>query len=297
MTEKRTQLGGVVPATITPFTADEKINAPALLALMRWNMGQGVDSFFIGGSSAECFLLSPDERKQVFETAAELKGSAYLIAHVGAVSTREAEDYARCAAGLGYDAVAATPPFYYGYGSKEICSYYYDISQAAGKPVIIYNFPGNTGKHFDLADPNYIKLLQSGTILGVKHTNQVVYQLERIKHLNPQLILMNGFDETMAAGLALGADGSIGSTFNFMYPHYRKIYDAFKAKQLEEALALQIKANNIMNALCDVGLIPAIKYALTTMGIDAGAPRRPFRALDEAQKQLVDKALAENLVQ
>lgn len=297
MAEKRTQLGGVVPATITPFTADEKINTDALLALMRWNMGQGVDSFFIGGSSAECFLLSPAERKEVFEAAAEMKDNACLIAHVGAISTREAEDYARCAAALGYDAIAATPPFYYGFGSKEICSYYYDISQAAGKPVIIYNFPGNTGKQFDLADPNYIKLLQSGTILGVKHTNQIVFQLERFKQLNPKLILMNGFDETMVAGLALGADGSIGSTFNFMYPHYRKIYDTYKAKQLDEALALQVKANNIMVALCNVGLIPAIKYVLTTMGIDAGAPRRPFQALDEAQKQYIDKALAENLVQ
>ena len=268
-----------------------------MLELMRWNYGQGVDSFFIGGSSAECFLLSPDERRETFEIAAGLRDKAYLIAHVGAVSTREAEDYARCAVRLGYDAIAATPPFYYGYGSREICSYYYDIAQAAGKPVIIYNFPGNTGKHFDLADKNYIKLLLSGSILGIKHTNQVVYQLERIKHINPELIMMNGFDETMVAGLALGADGSIGSTFNFMYPHYRKIYDAFRSKHMEEALDLQIKANNIMNALCDVGLIPAIKYVLTTMGIDAGVPRRPFRALDEEQKRYIDTVVQSNLMQ
>ena len=109
--------------------------------------------------------------------------------------------------------------------------------------------------------------------------------------------MMNGFDETMVAGLALGADGSIGSTFNFMYPHYRKIYDTFKAKHTEEALALQIKANNIMTALCDVGLIPAIKYVLTTMGIDAGVPRRPFQPLNEEQKQYIDETLKANLVQ
>lgn len=297
MADKRTRLGGVAPATITPFTPDEKIDASAMRELMRWNCGQGVDSFFIGGSSAECFLLSPEERKETFEIAAELRDNAYLIAHVGAISTREAEDYARCAARLGYDAVAATPPFYYGFGSKDICAYYYDIAQAAGKPVIIYNFPGNTGKNFDLADPNYIKLLQSGTILGIKHTNQIVYQLERLKHINPELIMMNGFDETMVAGLALGADGSIGSTFNFMYPHYRKIYDAFKAKHTEEALGLQIKANNIMNALCDVGLIPAIKYVLTTMGIHAGVPRRPFQPLNGEQKRYIDEVLEANLVQ
>lgn len=120
---------------------------------MRWNMAQGADSFFIGGSSAECFLLSPEERKEVFRAAAGLKDQAYLVAHVGSISTREAEDYARCAAVLGYDAIAATPPFYYGFDAEAIYSYYHDIAQAAGMPVLIYNFPGNTGRNFDLANP------------------------------------------------------------------------------------------------------------------------------------------------
>lgn len=296
MENVKKRLQGVIPATITPFTADEKIHEDAMLQLMHWNMEQGVEGFFIGGSSAECFLLSPEERKETFSIASKFKDKAFLIAHVGAISTREAESYARAAGELGFHAVAATPPFYYGFGSKEIYSYYYDIAQVAGKPVLIYNFPGNTGKQFDLADPVTRSLFESDFILGIKHTNQVVYQMERIRHLNPKLVIMNGFDETMVAGLALGADGSIGSTFNFMYPHYKKIYDAYNDHRLEEALELQEKANNIMNALCDVGLIPGIKHVLTTMGIDAGLPRRPFRELTEEQKQYVNSVVETNLV-
>ena len=294
--KKPETLRGVVPASVTPFHADESIDTSALLKLMRWNLGQGADSFFIGGSSAECFLLSPAARMEVFEAAAELSEQAYLIAHVGAISTGEAKAYARRARDLGYDAIAATPPFYYGFGPEEIYSYYADISDAAGMPVMIYNFPGNTGKQFDLASPTVRKLFRSDFILGVKHTNQVVYQLERIKNLNPELILMNGFDETMVAGLALGADGSIGSTFNFMYPHYKKIYDLFLAHQTEKALELQVKANTIMNALCDAGLIPAIKFILSTMGIDVGVPRRPFRALTAEQKTELVNVVEKNLI-
>lgn len=233
---------------------------------------------------------------EIFEAASSLSDRAFLTAHVGAISTREAVQYARCARELGYDAIAATPPFYYGFGAEEIYGYYEAISQAAGMPVLIYNFPGNTGKPFDLSNPVTKRLFQSDFILGVKHTNQVVYQLERIRNLNPKLIVMNGFDETMVAGLALGADGSIGSTFNFMYPHYKKIYDLFLDHRFEEAMSLQVKANNIMNALCDVGLIAAIKHVLSTMGIDVGIPRRPFRELTEDQKKAVDKAIQENLV-
>lgn len=292
---KPEKLCGVVPASVTPFRPDGEVDAEALVRLLDWNMAQGADSFFIGGSSAECFLLSPQERMQIFEAAAAFTDRAYMVAHVGAISTREAISYACKARELGYDAIAATPPFYYGFSPEEIYTYYADISQAAGMPVIIYNFPGNTGKPFDLDHPATKRLFRSDFILGVKHTNQVVYQLERIKNLNPKLVVMNGFDETMVAGLALGADGSIGSTFNFMYPHYRQIYDLFSEHRIEEALELQIKANTIMQALCSVGLIPAIKYVLSVMGTDVGLPRRPFRELTAEQKEMLLKVLKENL--
>ena len=296
-TATRNWPGGVIPASITPFDDRENIDINAMLTLLHWNLQQGVEGFFIGGSSAECFLLTPTERIELFAAAAQVREHAYLIAHVGDISTRQAECYAREAGRLGFDALAATPPFYYGFDSAQVCSYYYDLAQAAGKPVLIYNFPGNTVKHLNLADENYVRLLRSGAILGVKHTDQEVYQLERIKHVNPDLIVMNGYDETMVVGLALGADGSIGSTFNFMYPHYRKIYEAFHNKNIEEARTLQIKANNIMNTLCDVGLIPSIKYALSAKGIHCGVPRRPFLPLTDYQKKQIDQTLAMNLVE
>ena len=293
---KRTEIGGVIPATVTPFTAEDRIHEEAMLRLMDWNMEQGAEAFFIGGSSAECFLLSREERMKIFGIAARRKDRAYLVAHVGAIATGEAEAYARCARQLGYDAVAATPPFYYGFSSGDIYTYYEQIARAAGMPVLIYNFPGNTGKSFDLNDPVTRKLFQSDFILGVKHTNQVVYQMERIRHLNPKLKILNGFDETMVAGLALGADGSIGSTFNFMLPHYRTVYRLFKEGRIEEAREAQVKANNIMEALCGVGLIPAIKYVLGTMGIAAGPARRPFGTLSDEQKSMLDRVIGENLI-
>ena len=292
---KPTSLSGVVPASVTPFDEQGKVDAQALLRLLRWNMAQGAESFFIGGSSAECFLLTYGERVQMFMAAAALKDEVFLTAHVGAIGTDEAVGFAREAAALGFDAIAATPPFYYGFGSREVYAYYADIAQAAGMPVLIYNFPGNTHRPFNLSDPVTQKLFKSDFIMGVKHTNQEVYQLERIRALNPSLTLMNGFDETMVAGLALGAAGNIGSTFNFMYPHYRRIYDLFRAGRIDEARALQVKANNIMAALCDVGLIPAIKWVLNDMGVPVGEPRRPFIPITEEQGRRLKAVLEENL--
>ena len=132
--------------------------------------------------------------------------------------------------GMGYDVVAATAPFYYGFSPKEVCRYYYDIAEASGSPVLIYNFPGNTHREFDVANPDYIQLFKSGAILGVKQTNYNLFQMERILNLNPDLIAFDGYDETMVAGQALGSSGSIGSTFNMMLPHYKKIFDLETAR-------------------------------------------------------------------
>ncbi len=282
---------GLYPASVTPFRPDGSFNPSALADLLKRNIREGASGFFIGGSSAECFLLSEKERVSVFETACAFKNETDIIAHVGAVSTDEAARYAQAAKKFGAKYIAAAPPFYYGFTAAQIAKYYYDISSAADMPVMVYNFPSNTGKPFNLNDPETVALFKSGAIWGVKHTNINVHQLERIRRLNPALIMMNGYDETMTAGLAMGADGSIGSTFSVMLPLYLKIYNAYRAGEGAYALELQTKANDVMDMFYSVGLIAAIKHALVYQGIDAGEPRRPFTPLTAEQKKLVEDAV------
>ncbi|QTQ14282.1 dihydrodipicolinate synthase family protein [Treponema parvum] len=290
-------MNGIYVASLTPFDRNDNFNPKALIALMERNLAEGAAGFFIGGSSAECFLLSHEERLVAFECAAAFKGRTNLVAHCGAIGTKEAIDFACNAKRMGYRHIAATPPLYYGFTPGEIARYYYDISKAVDMPVIVYNFPGNTKKEFDLNNPIYRELFSSDAIEGVKHTNQVVYQLERFLELNPKLWVLNGFDETMVAGLALGSQGSIGSTFNCMLPHYLKIYNAFNEGRIAEARAMQHKANNIMEAFCSVGLIPAVKYVVCKQGIDVGIARKPFGELPETAKSLIDRTLEENLIE
>lgn len=292
----REQLGGIYSASITAYDAQGRVDAAALQRVMQRNLKEGAAGFFMGGSSGECFLLTEAERIQVFEAAAAFAGQTNLIAHVGAIGTDEAIRYTKAAMGMGFDFPAATAPFYYGFGPKEICRYYYDIAEAAGAPVLIYNFPGNTHKEFDVANPDYVALLRSGAILGVKQTNYNLFQMERILNLNPDLIAFDGYDETMVAAQALGCIGSIGSTFNMMLPHYKKIFTLFDQGKRAEALALQHKANNCMEAMCRVGLIPAIKYELARQGYPVGEARRPFAPLTDEQKAYVDSVLDRDLV-
>ena len=287
---------GIYVASATPFTDGGRFNPSVMVDLMRHHILQGASGFFVGGSSGECFLLEEHERTEVFAAACMLKDETNIIAHVGALSTAEAIRYAKTAKGFGIPYISATPPFYYGFTPLQIARYFYDISSAVDMPVMVYNFPGNTGKSFDLKDKYVRELLCSDAVFGIKHTNLDLFQFERIRALNPKLVMMNGFDETMLAGFALGADGSIGSSFNVLLPHFLKIQDAYNSGDMENARGLQVKANNIMETLYSVGLVSAIKYILSSQGFEVGEPRKPFSILTDEQKMLVDDVLKENFM-
>ena len=44
-------LQGIIPALLTPFGKDGKVNTDALAQLIDWNIEKGVNGFYVGGST------------------------------------------------------------------------------------------------------------------------------------------------------------------------------------------------------------------------------------------------------
>ena len=93
------------------------------------------------------------------------------------------------------------------------------------------------------------------------------------------------------AGLAMGADGGIGSTYNFMADKFVKIYELFKKNEIEEAQALQRSANRIITILCKIGVMQAEKEVLNQLGFDFGTCRHPFGVPGDEEKELIKKEI------
>ena len=295
--KKMENMGGFFVAAITPFDGEGKFNAAALHKLMDKTIDQGAAGFLIGGSSAESPLLSHKERIDGLMAAAHYdnRDKTKLMASVAAISTEEAKEYAKAAEALKYDAMISPVPYYFKFGMKQIAQYFTDLRNHADVPLFLYNFPSNTGVELDL-DNDYIKgILTDGTIAGVKQTSLNLYQMERMKNLNDQLVVYGGYDEVYIGARMLGADGAIGSTFNFTLPLFTRIEAAYSAKDYELARQLQRQANNIMQALVSCSLFPSIKHMLQVQGLDAGACRAPFPALTDEQKAYIEKVVAENM--
>lgn len=285
----------LIVASITPFDEQNQINEQALRQLWDRNLAEGADGFFIGGSSGECFLLSEKERVQSFALGAQYLDRAEIFAHVGAIRTDEAVFYAKEARNMGIPNIAATPPFYFGFSAKEVAHYYYDIASAANAPVLYYNIPSSTHRELDLTNPDIRELLKSGAVGAVKHTNLNLYQMERIRNLNPDIKCYGGFENCMVAFLAFGCDGFIGSNFNFMLPQYKKVMELYLNRQDDEARRLQAECNSILDVVLSNGLCASLKYIAARQGIAAGDVRRPMLPLSEAQKQEIDGALERHL--
>lgn len=288
-------LAGIHSALITPFAADGSLALDTLEQLAEFELAQGVHGFYVGGSTGEAFLQSPDERARVLRTFAKaVRGRAKLIAHIGAIATDEAIGLARVAADAGYDAVSAIPPFYYDFSPADVLAHYHRLADATPLPLIVYNFPAKSARPLTTTD--LLTLLQHPRIIGVKHTSQNLYQLERLKAASPQSVVYNGFDEMMVGGLAMGADGGIGTTYNVMGKLFVQIYDAMRTGDLPQALALQRRANEVIDVLIDVGVFPGTKAMLKLLGVDCGTCRAPFAPLTAVQMDKVARITASHLV-
>ncbi len=277
---------GIYTALLTPFDSQNKISDVQLAKLIEINLNMGVTGFYVGGSTAEAFMLSMDERKYILDVAVSAaKGKGTIISHIGCISTEQAIELGEYSKKLGVDAISAVPPFYYKFTFDEIKGYYFDIVNAVDLPMLIYNMPAFSGVTID--KNNVGDFLDDDRFMGVKHTSNDFYSLERYKKLYPHKKVYNGYDEMFLAGLAMGADGGIGSTYNCMADRFVRIFDLFNKGELEAAQYEQSEINDIIDAIVKAGVFQGEKEILRLMGLDFGVCRPPFKPITEEGKTII----------
>ena len=295
--KKMEGMRGFFAASVTPYDASGRVSPETLTRLLDRNLNEGAAGFLIGGSSAEAPLLSHEEKVTLLRAAAAhpRRGEMKLIGACSAISQDEAIGFARLCASLGYDAAITTAPYYYKFGMTGLADFLRAIREAADIPLFFYNFPGNTGVEIDLGHPDIRAVMTDGTIAGVKQTSLNLHQIERLRDMNPELAIFGGYDEVYLGARILGADGAIGSTFNFTLPLFTKLEAAYAARDIEAAQQMQHRANRIMQALVNASLFPSIKHMLRVTGLDCGDCRAPFPKLTAEQKADVERVVRENL--
>ena len=271
---------GVWPALVTPLTEREELNVEVARALIDHLISCGIGGLYVCGGTGEGILLPLEVRQALAQVAVEQAGGRVpVIVHVGATATADALLLAAHAEQIGADGVAAIPPFYYRVGFEGIREHYQLIAGASSLPLYLYYIPSATG--VTLNAEQMWALCQIPSVRGFKYSAFDMYLLEQILSLGGgTLNVFSGPDELFAPMLTVGVDGAIGTTYNLLPAHFVQLYQAFQARDLERARALQSQANRVIDTFTRHGGLQAVKEMMRMLGFDCGYCRRPFRRLN-----------------
>ncbi len=284
---------GIIPAFYACYDDQGSINPKAIRSFVRYLIDAGVKGVYVGGSSGECIYQSVKERKLILESVMKYaKGKITVIAHVACNNTADSCALAAHAESLGVDAIAAIPPIYFKLPDHAIAQYWNDISAAApNTDFIIYNIPQLAGVALT---PDCLKtMLKNPRVIGVKNSSMPTFDIQTFKAIGGEdFVVLNGPDEQLVAGLAIGADGGIGGTYGVMPQVYISIKKAMDEGNVKYASYLQDRANGIIRTMCSCkgNLYAVIKQIIKIRtGIDLGGVRKPLPGLTEEDLPTVQK--------
>ena len=282
---------GVIPAFYACYDEAGQVSVERTRALARHLVNKGVKGLYVGGSSGECIYLEKEERMAILEAVmAEVKGECTIIAHVACNNTHESCQLAAHAEGLGVDAIASIPPIYFHLPDHAIAAYWNAISAAAPHTdFIIYNIPQLAG--VALSVPLLHEMRKNPRVIGVKNSSMPTQDIQMWKDQGgSNFVVMNGPDEQLVSGLAIGATGGIGGTYAVMPELFLKIWELFYAGKVEKAAAVQNEICRIIYKMCSAkGNLYAVMKAILKKqyGLNLGGVRAPLPNLTEADSAVV----------
>ncbi|MCE5090463.1 N-acetylneuraminate lyase [Staphylococcus devriesei] len=285
------KLKGLYAALLVPFDEQGQVKEEGLKQIAKNAIEtEKLDGLYVNGSSGENFLISKEQKKQIFRVVKETVGDQVnLIAQIGSLDLNEAIELGKYATELGYDALSAVTPFYYPFSFEEIKQYYFDIIETTQNNMIIYAIPDLTGVNISIEQ--FGELFNHEKVVGVKYTAPNFFLLERIRKAYPDKLILSGFDEMLVQAAISGVDGAIGSTYNVNGRRARQIFDLAREGKIDEAYRIQHDTNDIIETVLGMGIYSTLKEILKTRGIDGGLPKRPFTPFNEANRETLNNLI------
>lgn len=279
----------LVAAPFTPLGAGGELNLAVLPDYARYLRSQGVGGVFIAGTTGEGLSLTTRERMALAEAwiAAAAPVTLETIVHVGHSSVRESTELARHAAQAGANAIAALGPVFFTPANAEaVANACGEIAAAtSGTPFLYYHIPSMTRGAFQ-ASELLLRLEKRVHVLGgLKFTHDDLEDYQRCLEIaDGRYPVYFGRDERLLEALRLGGNAAVGSTYNFAAPLYRRMVQALRRGNQEEATRLQRLAAAGIDAITAAGGLPAFKAVMSAVtGITCGPVRLPLTSLPQSE--------------
>lgn len=287
-------LEGVFVPVATPFRGDDV--APECLAanLARWN-ATPLAGYVVLGSTGEFPMLNEAERDRVLAAAREaIPREKAFIAGTGADSTVETIRRTRRAAALGADAALVITPHYFtrafGHAAAQV-RHYLAVAEASPVPVIVYNYPANTG--INLEPATVALIAEHPNVVGIKDSSGNIPQAAQTIDQTPKSFhVLVGSAGALLPALAIGASGGILALAAIAARELCDVHALARAGRWDEARELAARLMPADRAIQGRHGIGGLKAAMDLQGFFGGRCRSPLPTPDADAIEDIKEVLA-----
>jgi 4-hydroxy-tetrahydrodipicolinate synthase len=280
---------GIVPAVVTPFRADERIDYEVWQEIVEALIASGVGGLLWLGGQGEFYALTEEEREVAARFAVQTSGGRVPVyVNVGSNSTQESVRLAQQAETDGIDCAVVITPYYVQPSDDELVDHYAAICHSVRIPVLAYNIPQRTRVTLTPAILGRVAAV-SENFAGLKDSSGKVEDIEG--YIGAGLKVLIGLDWLVLEGLKRGCTGVAVAGANIAPRAFVELYDAFCAGDLARAERMQALIDPLREAFGLGSFSAMVKEALEIVGMGAGPCRRPVGHLPAGARAKLSQIL------
>ena len=278
---------GVLPAILTPFTADDKIDFTLFAINLDAQVAAGVDGIILGGSLGEASVLSFEEKEQLVVFAVNhLEDKIPVILNIAESSTSNALELAQLALDWGAKGLMLLPPMRYKADDRETVQYFKTIAAATSLPIMIYNNP--VDYKIDVTIEMFEELAECANITAVKESTRDITNITRmINKFGQRYKILCGVDTLAMEALIMGGHGWVAGLVDAFPRETVAIYRLVKAGRIDEATSIYRWFMPLLELDLHPKLVQYIKLAATATGIGSEFVRAPRLTLVGAERERI----------
>lgn len=290
-------LGEVITAMVTPFTADLEVNYEAAADLANYLVENGSDSILVLGTTGEVPTLTKEEKVELVKTVKETVGEkAKIIAGTGSNSTQKSIEMTKKISKLGVDGVMLVTPYYNKPPQGGLYNHFKQAAKVTELPVILYNVPGRTSRN--LEPETVAKLAEIDNVTAVKEASGDAAQAATINRLTPDdFLIYSGDDSLTLPILSIGGTGVISVAAHLVGDQIKEMIGHYKSGQVEKAARLNAELGEMFEKMFITTNPIPVKKSLDLIGKEVGPVRPPLINPDQEEEEILKSLLKDyNLI-
>lgn len=288
MTTREFKVRGIIPAIVTPFDQEGRMELDLLRREAEFLTRTGVDGLCVGGVASEMSGASPEE-VYVLCKAVMSATDKRVIGSIFPDCNAEGFALAEACAGAGVAALLVAPPHYLFSPDPD---HFLEMFAALRRRLTLPLLLSNSISTAQVQLSSISTLMNEELIDGVHQAGGNAHLLADLLHLQPRAPVYTGVEDLIYVAFLLGAEGAISALAAVFPEECVGLYAAARNGDFDRARELHEDLNRQWQVLNHpVEFLSRIKCSLALQGRPAGVPRSPYNLLSEEGRLAVQAGL------